>query len=129
MIEIRAYMFDFLSLFKGLFVVLGVFGVVMFFELLGLLQAIKYYKTGELIVRTRSQDMFWGENKTADFHSAIIFLVLGILFFFLFTFVLTLVEGVAGTVLPILHGVIMTTLVYWYWKKKTIEATQKEEGT
>lgn len=48
-------------------------------------------------------------------------------FFILFTFVLTLVEGIAGIILPILHGVIITTLVYWYWKKKTIEANQKED--
>lgn len=107
--------------------VLVVFGVVIFFELMGLLQAIKYYKTGELIVGTRSQDMFWGEDKTGDFLGAIFYLGMGILFFILFTFVLTLVDGVAGIVLPILHGVIISTLVYWYWKKKTIEANQKED--
>ena len=52
------------------------------FELMGLLQAIKYYKTGELIVGFRTQDIFWKEDKTADFHKAILLSFLGILFLF-----------------------------------------------
>ncbi|HOR88039.1 MAG TPA: hypothetical protein PKV32_04215 [Methanofastidiosum sp.] len=75
-------MIDFFSLFKGLIVILAVFGVVIFFELMGLLQAIKYYKTGELIVGFRTQDIFWKEDKTADFHKAILLSFLGILFFY-----------------------------------------------
>jgi len=118
---------DFFSLFKGLFVVLAVFGVVMFFELLFFFQCIKYYKTGELIVGTRSQDIFWKEDKTGDFIGAIFFLGMGIGIFVSFNIALFLVEGVAGIILPILHGVIISTLVYWYWKKKTIEANQKED--
>lgn len=37
------------------------------------------------------------------------------------------VEGIIGMVLFISHSVIISTLMYWYWKKKTIEATQKED--
>jgi hypothetical protein len=126
MIEIRTYMIDFFSLFESIISLILIFGGVMGFEILAFSQVIKYYKIGELIVGTRSQDMFLGENKNADFHSAIVFLVLGILFFILFTFVLTLVGGAAGIILPIFHCVIISTLVYWYWKKKTIEANLAE---
>lgn len=91
-----------------------------------LLQAIKYYKTGELIVGFRTQDIFWKEDKTGDFIWAIISPLMGLIMFVSFNIALTLVEGVVGIVLVILHSVVIFTLVYWYWKKKTIEATQKE---
>lgn len=107
--------------------VLAVFGVVMFFELTGLLQAIKYYKTGELMIGTRSQDIFWGENKTADFISAIIFLILGIGIFISFTISAFLINILLGVVTTSFHILVLFIILRWYWKKKTLEATQKED--
>ena len=120
-------MIDFFSLFKGLIVILAVFGVVIFFELMGLLQAIKYYKTGELIVGTRSQDIFWRENKTADFISAIIFLILGIGIFISFNIPAFFISLLLGVVTTSFHILVLFIILRWYWKKKTIEANQKED--
>lgn len=109
--------------FKAIFGLLIAFG----FELMALLQAIKYYKTGELLVGTRSKDIFWGEDKTGDSISAIIFLVGGILFFILFNIPAFFVSILLGVVTTSFHILVLFIILRWYWKKKTIEANQKED--
>lgn len=109
--------------FKAIFGLLIAFG----FELMALLQAIKYYKTGELIVGTRSQDMFWKENKTGDFIGAIFFLGMGILFFILFNIPAFFISLLLGVVTTSFHILVLFIILRWYWKKKTLEANQKED--
>jgi hypothetical protein len=122
----RLRLIDYFSLFKGLFVVLGVFGIVMLFELMLLLQGIKYYKTGKIVEGFRSQDMFNRKCESYDSSIAFGYPIGGIILFVSFNIALTLVEGAVGIVLVILHSAIIITLVYWYWKKKTIEANLAE---
>ena len=109
--------------FKAIFGLLIAFG----FELMGLLQAIKYYKTGELIVGFRTQDIFWKEDKTADFHKAILLSFLGILFFILFNIPAFFISILLGVVTTSFHILVLFIILRWYWKKKTIEANQKED--
>lgn len=120
-------MIDFFSLFKGIITILFVFGGIMLFELFLFFQGIKYYKTGATIVGFRSQDMFNRKSESYDSSIAFGYPIGGILLFIVFNLGLALVGGVAGIILPILHCVIIITLVYWYWKKKTIEANQKAD--
>ncbi|NMC59795.1 MAG: hypothetical protein GYA51_10510 [Candidatus Methanofastidiosa archaeon] len=106
--------------FKAIFGVLIAFG----FELLGLLQGIKYYKTGELIVGTRFQDVFWREDKTADHLQAILASFIGILFFVLFNIPAFLINFIFGLKITSIHILVLFIILRWYWKKKTIEANQ-----
>ena len=98
----------------------------MLFELLLLFQGIKYYKTGEIIEGFRSQDMFNRKCESYDSSIAFGYPIGGIILFIVVNLGLAFNGKVAGIVLVILHSAIIITLVYWYWKKKTIEANQKE---
>jgi len=78
----------------------------------------------------RSKDVLWREFKTGDSFQAIMSFIFGSMALAILTLVFILavfVEGIIGIVLFISHTVIIITLVYWYWKKKTIEANQKED--
>jgi hypothetical protein len=113
--------------FRDIFVLLVVFG----FELMLLLQGIKYYKTGELIVGFRSQDVLWREFKAGDFFQAIMGAIFGSILFIFFNVVLLgalIAQLIGGIIFFSLHDLGLYLILRWYWKKKTIEANQKEAG-